>query len=110
LETLKKEYIAAYADHHHRRVLDIQGDERRKKLYNDRDWKRLRNSAIWICYEPLRDRIDRLAATISGLQTCRISTKAFWQNRQPAAAVSGQRAVPTFSKPASARTAGHHTR
>ncbi len=72
LETLKQAYIHAYSDHHNRRVLDLQGDERRTRLYAD---------ARLIALKDL-GRMDLLSVsgaadlnawgqTISGLKTCR---------------------------------------
>jgi hypothetical protein len=72
LETLKKEYITAYADHHHRRVLDIQGDERRKRLYDDPRLAALKElSGVDLLRASGGTELTVWQQTISGIQTCR---------------------------------------
>lgn len=72
LEGLKQEYITAYAEHHHRRVLDIQGDERRKQLYNDPRLAALKElSGVDLLRASGGTELTVWQQTISGLQTCR---------------------------------------
>ena len=72
LETLKKEYVTAYAEHHHRRVLDIQGDERRRKLYDDPRLAALKElSGVDLLRASGGTELTVWQQTISGIQTCR---------------------------------------
>ena len=72
LETLKQEYIKAYADHHHRRVLDVQGDDRRRGLYDDPRLTALKElSEVDLLRASGGAELTVWQQTISGLQTCR---------------------------------------
>jgi hypothetical protein len=71
LEALKKEYITAYAEHHHRRVLDIQGDQRRTKLYADARLAALKElSGVDLLRASGASELAVWQQTIAGLQTC----------------------------------------
>ncbi len=71
LEGLKRDYITVYAEQHHRRVLDIQGDQRRTKLYADARLAALKElGGVDLLRASGASELAVWQQTISGLQTC----------------------------------------
>ena len=69
LETLKAEYVAAYAESHRRLVLGPQADDRRQRLYNDPRLAALNElAAIDLLSSP---ELEGWKQSLSALPTCR---------------------------------------
>lgn len=71
LESLKEEYVAAYAELHRRLVLGPQADDRRRRLYDSPRLEALNTLARVDLLAPNRAELDGWVETISSLPTCR---------------------------------------